>query len=76
MYDRFAPLTHLLGMFVEPALDSLKNMLMLPTRDPAFAARLSSNSGERFTFFLICTSWGATFGFRFIRHEWFSSIRS
>ncbi len=39
MLDRLAPLAHLLGMLVEPALDGLENILMLPTRDPALAAR-------------------------------------
>jgi hypothetical protein len=35
MLDRLAPLTHLLGMFVEPLLHRFENMLMLPSGDPA-----------------------------------------
>src|SRR4029450_3734258 len=38
MFDGFAALPHLLGMFVEPALDGLEDLPMLPTRDPALAA--------------------------------------
>jgi hypothetical protein len=41
MLDRFPPLAHLLRTLVEPALYCLKNMLMLPTGDPApIASRL------------------------------------
>ena len=36
--DRLAPLAHLLRMLVEPALHRLKNVLMLPSGDPAFLA--------------------------------------
>jgi hypothetical protein len=32
--DRFAPLAHLLGMPVEPPLNRLENMLLLPSGDP------------------------------------------
>jgi len=38
MLDRFAPLAHLLRVFVEPPLDSLKNMFVLPAGDPALLA--------------------------------------
>jgi len=38
MLDRFPPLAHLLRMLVEPALYGLKNMLILPTGDPALPA--------------------------------------
>jgi hypothetical protein len=31
MFDGFAPLPHLLRVLIEPALDGLENMLMLPT---------------------------------------------
>jgi hypothetical protein len=31
--DRLAPDSHLLGMLVEPALNSLEDVLMLPARD-------------------------------------------
>jgi len=34
MLDRLTPLTHLLWMLVEPALDRLENMFMLPSGDP------------------------------------------
>jgi len=37
--DCLTPVTHLLRMLVESALDPLKHMLMLPTRDPALAGR-------------------------------------
>src|SRR5207342_3761618 len=33
MLDRLAPLTHLFGMLVEPALHGFENMLVLPSRD-------------------------------------------
>ena len=36
--DRFAPLAHLLRMLVEPALNRLENMLMLPSGDPPLLA--------------------------------------
>ena len=36
MLDRFAPLTHLLRMLVEPTLHCLDNMFMLPSRDQSF----------------------------------------
>ena len=39
MLDRLAPLAHLLGMLVEPALDGLENVLVLPTGDPTLLAR-------------------------------------
>ena len=35
MLDRLAPLAHLFWMFVEPALHRLKNVLVLPSGDPA-----------------------------------------
>jgi hypothetical protein len=45
MLDRLAPLAHLVWMLVEPALDSLENVLVLPSGDPSFfaggAARLN-----------------------------------
>jgi hypothetical protein len=42
MLDRFTPLAHLLGMFVEPTLDGIENMLVLPTSNPALLARGAS----------------------------------
>jgi hypothetical protein len=39
MLDGLTALPHLLGMFVEPALDGLEDMFMLPEWDPALAAR-------------------------------------
>jgi hypothetical protein len=36
MLDGLAPLTHVFGVFVEPALDCLDNML--PAGDPALLA--------------------------------------
>ncbi len=39
MLDGFAALTHLLGMLVEPLLDGLEDMLVLPAGDPALLAR-------------------------------------
>src|ERR1700730_6040615 len=36
--DRLAPLAHFSRMLVEPALNGLENMLMLPTRDPSLLA--------------------------------------
>jgi hypothetical protein len=33
MLDRLAPLAHFFRVFVEPALDGLENLLMIPTRD-------------------------------------------
>ncbi len=39
MLDGLAPLTHLLGMFIEPLLGSVQNLLMLPTGDPPLLAR-------------------------------------
>jgi hypothetical protein len=38
MLDRFAPLAHLFRVFVEPALDSFKNMFVLPAGNPALLA--------------------------------------
>ena len=38
MLDRLAPLAHLLRMFVEPPLDGLKNLFVLPARDPMLLA--------------------------------------
>ena len=38
MLDGFAPLAHLLRMLVEPALNRLENMLMLPSGDPPLFA--------------------------------------
>src|SRR6187455_222327 len=38
MLDRFAPLAHLLRMFVEPALHGFENVLMLPSGDPTLLA--------------------------------------
>ena len=32
VFNGFAPLTHLFGMLIEPLLDSLKNVLVLPAR--------------------------------------------
>jgi len=37
--DRFAALAHLLRMFVEPPLDSLENMLVIPAGNPALLVR-------------------------------------
>jgi hypothetical protein len=34
MLDRFAPLAHLLWMFVKAALNGFENVFMLPSRDP------------------------------------------
>jgi len=34
MLDRLAPLAHSFRPLIEPALDGVENMLMLPTRDP------------------------------------------
>ena len=46
MLDRFASLTHLFRMFVEPALHRFYNMLMLPARDLAvFASRAFAFNG-------------------------------
>ena len=39
MLNRFAPLAHLLRMLVEPLLDGLKKMLVLPAGDTALLAR-------------------------------------
>src|SRR5262249_25645013 len=38
MFDRLTPLAHFFRMLVEPALNGLENMLMLPTRDPSLLA--------------------------------------
>src|SRR5262249_53147308 len=38
MLDRLAPLAHFFWVLVEPALDGLENLLMLPTRDPSLLA--------------------------------------
>ena len=38
MLNRLAPLAHLFRMFVEPALHRLKNVLVLPSGDPALLA--------------------------------------
>src|SRR5207342_248609 len=35
MLDRLAPLSHLLRMFVEPALHRIENVLVLPSGDPS-----------------------------------------
>src|SRR5471030_447788 len=35
MLDRLATLAHFLRMLVEPALNSFKNVLMVPSRDPS-----------------------------------------
>ncbi len=34
MLDRLAPLAHFFWVLVEPALDGVENLLMVPTRDP------------------------------------------
>ena len=39
MLNRFTPCAHHLGMLVEPLLDILKNMFVLPAGNPAFLAR-------------------------------------
>ena len=39
MLDRFAPLAHLLGVLVEPPLDGLEDVFVLPAGDPALPAR-------------------------------------
>ena len=39
MLDHLAPLAHLLGMLIEPALRRLENVLMLPSGDPSLLAR-------------------------------------
>ena len=39
MLDRFAALAHLLRVFVEPPLDSLENMFVLPAGNPALLVR-------------------------------------
>src|SRR6185503_5953376 len=39
MLDGLAALTHLLRVLIEPALDGLEDMFMLPAWDPALAAR-------------------------------------
>jgi hypothetical protein len=38
MFDRLAPLAHLLWMLVEPTLHRLEDVLMLPPGDPSFLA--------------------------------------
>jgi hypothetical protein len=38
MLDRLAPLAHFFRMLVEPALDGLESLLMVPTRDPSLLA--------------------------------------
>ena len=38
MLNRLAPRAHLFRMFVEPALHRLKNVLVLPSGDPALLA--------------------------------------
>jgi hypothetical protein len=38
MFDRLTPLAHFFRMLVEPALNGLENLLMLPTRDPSLLA--------------------------------------
>src|SRR5208283_226103 len=35
MLNRFTPLAHFFRILVEPALNGLENLLMLPTRDPS-----------------------------------------
>jgi hypothetical protein len=37
MLDHLAPLAHRLGVLVEPALDRLEDVLMLPSGDPALS---------------------------------------
>ena len=39
MLDRFAALTHLFRVLIEPPLDSLKNMFVLPAGNPALLVR-------------------------------------
>ncbi len=39
MLDGFAPLAHLFRMLVEPLLDGLENMFVLPAGNPALLAR-------------------------------------
>jgi len=38
MLNRLTPLAHFFRMLVEPPLNCLKNLLMLPTRDPSLFA--------------------------------------
>ena len=38
MLNRLTPLAHFFRMLVEPALNGLENLLMLPTRDPSLFA--------------------------------------
>jgi hypothetical protein len=50
MFDRFAALAHLLGMFVEALLHGLKDMLVLPARDASLNARgaaMLDGAGQR-----------------------------
>jgi hypothetical protein len=42
MLDRLAPLAHLFRMFVEPALHSFENVLVLPSGDPTLLAQWCS----------------------------------
>jgi hypothetical protein len=50
MFDRLAPLAHLLGMFIKPTLNGFENMLMLPLRDPSlFASSALSFDGAALT---------------------------
>ena len=41
MFDCVTALAHLLGMFIEPLLNLVKEMFMLPADDPAFPGRRS-----------------------------------
>ena len=51
MFDRLTSLAHFFRMLVEPALNGLENLLMLPTRDPSLFAggtAVLDEAAERF----------------------------